>query len=419
MSTHIRQRMSGDRRRGSLDTLVRTRIGGSSRALESSLQDSVFRHISVVGPQTPVGFEDSSWTYSTSLYGNTAWMVFFDHGATPTYTNGISPYYHWVRKMAPMRFRIDSLLDLFSGSGHTTIRTVFENQFDVGHSTLTPSATTHLRNFQTTAGSFPLRGITNKAYNVNDWASVLQVTHYRILVDGSDATGVVQLTVPLSLMVDTNTGVPRDFSGLPTAFLPFVAESGQTIEIDFWVHIDTAGGPFDIAMNWPLCEINAVAGFARAELRGTALPVRGTFRLSFPGGGPQDSIDLVPQSGWTYSSTATSHTLTNAEWTLTLDWSREYARVLVNRASENNMPSGAGSGMNYLPAGSGDYDGVEFSSGYIATPGKWNPDVATVFTLRQRQMLSGHSAAYATEFGASWPTALFSEYPSAVIVEKV
>lgn len=425
MSSFIRPRMSGDRRRGSLANLVRTRAGGRSLAVTQSEQDSFFRYFAVVGPQDAVGFEDSLWTYGTiPPNGGTGWRVFFDHDAPPTYVSFEAPHNHWVRKMAPMRFRIESLLDRFDGPGLAPIVLNFESDVtNIGHSDSTPPTTSHLRDLQVTSGSFPLRGLWHNAYNVNvNWSSTPSVTHYRILVDGADATGVVEFVSPILLTTNTNVGVPRIFSALPTAFLPFTGAPGQTVEVDFWISIDTAGGPYDVGGDeWPLCNTDAVSAFSRAELRANVRPVRGTYRLSFPGGGgPASAITLTEQPGWTYTSTATSHTISNAEWTLSLDWSREYCHLILIRNSQYNVPNGSGSRMRYLPADSGHYDGVEFSNGFIAKPGVWNAQGTTVFTLRQRQMQPlFHTSLNATENSAAFSPALFAAFPSAVIVERV
>jgi hypothetical protein len=421
----IRQRMSGDRRRGSLENLVRTRIGGASTRSQQLQQDSFFRYFSVVGPQDPVGFEDSSWTYGAiPPNGGTGWRVFFDHDAPPTYVSFEAPNNHWVRKMAPMRFRIDSLLDEFEGFGLAPIVQNFENDVtNIGHSEFTPPSTSHLRDLRVTSGSFPLRGLWHNAYSVNvNWSSAPSVTHYRILVDGTDTTGVVAFGSPIALSTNTNVGVPRIFSALPTAFLPFAAGPRQTVEVDFWIYIDTGGGPYnESGEEWPLCNTDTVSAFARAELRANVREVRGTYRLSFPGGGgPEPAITLAEQPGWTYTSTATSHTLSNAEWTLSLDWSREYCHLILIRNSQYNVPTGSGSRMRYLPADSGHYDGVEYANGFIAKPGVWNPQGTTVFTLRQRQMQPlFHTSLNATENSAAFSPALFSAFPSAVIVERV
>lgn len=389
------------------------------------LSDSFFRYFSVVGPQDPVGFEDSSWSYEDiPPNGGTGWTVFFDHDATPTYVSPETPNNHWVRKMAPMRFRIDSLLDEFAGFGFSNIRTNFESDVNnIGHSDLTPPASSHLRELQVTAGSFPLRGIWHNAYNVNvGWSSAPFVTHYRILVDGVDATGVIAFGSPIALSTNTFTNVPARFSAPPTAFLPFIASPGQTVEVDFWVYIDTGGGPYNPSgQDWPLCNIDAVSAFARAEIRANVRRPSGTFRLTFPDDlGPQPSIILQPQLGWDFTSSVTSQTLQNAEWSLTLDWSREYAHVNVVRNSQYDVPTGAGSRMRYLPADSGHYDGVEFMNGFIARPGVWNPNGVTPFTLRQRQIQGGFLGTLnATEFGDVSSPALFSAFPSAVIVERV
>jgi len=424
MSTRIRQRFSGDRRRGSLKNLVRTRVGGVAQSVTALSLQSIGRHLLLVGPQDPVGFEDSFWTYGASNpNGEIGWRVMFDHAAAPTYVTPAAPNNHWVRKMQPMRFRIDSLLDSFSGFGYSNIRALFENDVsNIGHSAFTPSEQSHLQDLQVTSASFPLRGIWHNAYSTSSgWSTDPYVTHYRILVDGIDATGVVNFSSPLPLSINTNTGVPRIFTGLPTGYLPFIASPGQTVEIDFWVYIDTAGGPFEGAgLEWPVCRTDDVCAFTGAELRANVRKLRGTYQLTFPSGGPQPTITLTEQPGWTYSSSATSHTIENAEWSLTLDWSSEYARLDIVQNSKYDVPTGASSRMRYLPSDSAHYDGVEFENGYIAKPGVWNSQGLTVFALRQRQVQPGvYSSLNATEYGAWLSNSFFSDFPSAVIVERL
>lgn len=427
MSTLIRKRISGDRRRGSLSHLVRTRSGGNGRALAPMVQRSFFRNMSCVGPQAPVGFEDSTWTYGSSPpNGEIGWRVYFDHSAPWTYLTTFPPHYHWVRKMAPMRFRIDSLRDEFDGIGTLELPKWFETDVaNIGHRSQTPPEESHLRELQVTSASFPLRGLWHNAYNIAvDWTTEPSVTHYRILVDGIDQTGVVAFGSPLPLSINTGVGVPRIFTGLPTDFLPFTAAHDQTIEIDFWVLVDTAGGPYaenGADQEWPVCRTDMVAAFTRAEMRANVRDVRGTYQLTFSDGGPQPSIILNEQPGWTYTSDASSRTLSNAEWSISLDWSREYAQVRVVQYSQYNVPTGGGGGMIYLPANSGHYEGLEFRSGLIVQPGVWNSQGSTVFSIRQRQMQpTFYSSQNATEHGETWlPSSYFTGFPSAVTVERV
>jgi hypothetical protein len=381
------------------------------------LNTSVYRYFSCIGPQTPVGFEDTAWVLSPG------WKVFFDYSASPTYIDYYNnPASHWVRKMHPMRFRIDSLLSSFAGFGFSNIRTLFESlTFNIGHSTLTPPSSSHLRDLQVTGASFPLRGMWHNAYSTNlYWSTSVYVTHYRILVDGVDQTGVTAFSSPIPLSINTGVGVPNIYSAEPTDVLPFVAGPGQTVEIDFWVYIDTGGGPYETqgpgSSTRALCNIDYQSAFARADLKVNTRNISGSYELTFSSLGPEPSIVLESQSGWTYSSTAFSKTLSNAAWTLTLDWSGEYAKLLVTKVSENNVPSGASSVMRYYPADSSDYDGVEFTNGYIAKPGVWDWESTTVFSLRQRKL---NTSAHATEGSDSVASSFFTAFPTSITVGKL
>lgn len=433
MSTRIRQRMTGDRRRGSLTTLVRTRIGGSSPPNATVALRSFFRYLSVVGPQAPVGFEDASWTFGSYPTGS-GYMLYFDHAAAPTYTVPFAPTNHWVRKLAPMRFKIDHLVGAGGSSiGYRLIRQLFESgNPEAGHSALTLPASSHMTPARLTHAKFPTRGFRRWLYSTGSgWGTEASVTHYRILIDGVDVSGVVSLGgsgMPLDTFVSPGTSYASGdlTNALP---IPHDAHTAKTVYVDFWILLDTFGGPFVSSFEYPLIEVEQPV-FARAEFisanASEKRKARDKYRLTFSSGGPASSIIIEPQAGWTFTETSTSHQLSNASWQITLDWSHEYALLSVADYSQANSPTNAGAVMRYLPADSSDYNGVQFRNTTIVKPGIWNARGSTTFSIRQRQVFPayGHLHEFITEGGSpesvgSWPSSLFTAFPSTVIVERV
>lgn len=434
MSHLIRQRMSGDRRRGSLSNLVRTRVGSQIEPAAPVAMRSFFRYMSCVGPQAPVGFEDASWTFGSYPTGS-GYMLYFDHAAAPTYTVPFAPTNHWVRKLAPMRFKIDHLVGAGGSSiGWRLIRQVFESSNpEAGHSALTLPASSHMTPARLTHAKFPTRGFRRWLYSTGSgWSTEASVTHYRIWIDGVDVSGVVSLGgsgIPLGTFVSPGTSYAS--GGLTDALpIPNDAHTAKTVEVDFWILLDTFGGPFVGSFEYPLIEIDPAPVFARAEFLSANANERrksaDKYRLTFSSGGPASSIVLEAQAGWTYSETATSKTINNGSWEITLDWSREYVLLSVGEYSQINSPANSGAIMRYLPADSGDYNGLQFRNTTIIKPGVWNARGTTTFSIRQRQVAPayGHLHEFITEGGSpesvgTWPSSLFSAFPASIIVEKV
>lgn len=432
MNSRIRQRISGDRRRGSLSNLVRTRIGGKTSPRASVALGSFFRYMSVIGPQDPVGFEDSSWTLGSYPTG-AGYMLFFDWSAAPTYTVPFAPTNHWVRRLAPMRFKIHHMVGAGGSSiGWRLLRQVFESSNpEAGHSALTLPASSHMAPARLTHARFPTRGFRRWLYSTGSgWSTEASVTHYRILIDGIDVSGVVPFGgpgIPLNTFVSPGTSYVSGDLTLPLP-IPPDAHTAKTVYVDFWIYLDTFGGPFVGSFEYPLIEIEEPV-FARAEFISANVNenrrASDRYRLTFSSGGPASSIVLEPQAGWTFTETATSHQLANGSWQIVLDWSHEYVTLLLSNFSQINNPLHAGA-MRYLPADSGDYNGVQLRNSTIVKPGTWNAQGSTTFNLRQRQVAPafGHPHEFITEGGSpesvgSWPSSLFTAFPSAVTVERV
>ena len=363
-------------------------------------------------------------------------MVFFDHDAPPTYTVAEAPHNHWVRKLAPMRFKIDHLVGAGGSSiGYRLIRQLFESaDQEVGHSDLLLPSTSHMSPGRLTHARIPTRGFRRWLYSFSTgFASEVFVTHYRIWIDGTDVTGVIELGgdgIPLNTFVGPGTSYA---SGGVTDPLPIPqgAYTAKTVWVDFWIMIDTAGGPFiGSSTEYPLCEVDPNPVFARAEFQSANANAKrrstDRYRLTFSDGGPAESLILDTTSGWTFETTATSHTLFNGSWSITLDWTHEYATLLLSDYSQGGIPANAVASMRYFPVDSGNYAGVQFRNTNVVKPGVWNPSGSTTFGIRQRAVepAYGHLHQFITEGGSPesvgfWPSILFDAFPETITVEKV
>ena len=264
----IRQRMSGDRRRGSLENLVRTRVNGGT-GLPFSKQpilQSWERQLSVVGPlnddDSVLGF-DREWVYKTtgSFSVSAPWMW----AIVPTEEDieawdqvfNFNPKYEI--KMRPMRWRIGAdrdrvdpapgvFLQQYPG-GIAEERKFFSlvaSPWVPGDNT-TPPTDTGIDIASSTISFMP------PFWEPGDSNNGSRVDYARVWINGDDVTGIVTLNAAATVTVNSlgsyyPIGRGGAFFRAVSLTLPVPIPKDATIEIDLWYKLSLAR--HHIETNW-------------------------------------------------------------------------------------------------------------------------------------------------------------------------
>ena len=254
MSNRIRQRMSGDRRRSSLENLVRTRIAGGARLAQTNgpILAAWERQLSVVGPlndDASVSGFDREWVYrDTGTFSIsaphmwavaptdddiTAWRAVY--GARPP---------HEIR-MRPMRWRIGADRDRVNPSPGVLLKeygggiaeeqrffSLFETPWVPGDAT-TPPADSAL---EITSSTISFRPPFWEPGTTNNGS---RVAFARVLVNGSDVTGIISVNSSATFLVRSigsyyPIGRAGAFFSAISLTLPAPIPKAATIEIDLW-----------------------------------------------------------------------------------------------------------------------------------------------------------------------------------------
>lgn len=250
----IRNRISGDRRRGSLANLVRTRIGGSAARPQSMrpILKTWERQLSVVGPlnddDTIDGF-DRVWTYkntgSFSVAAPWMWAIVPTNDDIDAWmlVYGANPDYEIPMK--PMRWRIGADRDRVNPSPGVLLKqygggideerkffSLFATPWVPGDETTLP-ADAGIEITSTTLSFMPPfwePGTTNNGS---------RVAYARVLINGVDATGVVEVNATARTPVSSlgtyyPIGTAGAFFDEISITLPTAIPEAATIEIDLW-----------------------------------------------------------------------------------------------------------------------------------------------------------------------------------------
>jgi hypothetical protein len=434
MSIRIRQRMSGDRRRGDLSNLVRTRIGRRSAGLSNSPSWQPWtRMLHVVGPLADdggVAGHDVAWT---RIHNTESWIsgvLYTPYGlradfslTTPDY---IVPDSGWIRKMRPMRYRIGPDESLTYGGPGSEF--VDEKQFLrnagvlIPSRTLAPPDTGHF-------GTPRLGSVSIEPPFAIRSASLSRITHARLIVNGVDMSGIVELSSINAATQFRRDGFSLTFNALSLSTLSAISISDAIVEVDFWVHFEVrslqlTGGyatGYDLdEYSWIFADdgtardtIGADVGEPRFLFTATeGINVHsqnanlGSYLFAFdsPFVG-LDEIETVTADGWTLTRPTHSFQLTNVTSQITLQYGGEIAVMLLRREISGTLYTC----RYYCSSTAETYRLV--SPGPRVAP--FNPESANTFVL---QGLITGSEIYPPSLPGL--ESLFAQFPNSITVSR-
>jgi hypothetical protein len=391
----------------------------------------VYRYMALVGPIAPeLGTENKAWTFPMI---QTSTATGFSHEAlwhsTDTVTS-VDPRNgdrRWVYRMHPVRFRIEGYQSAFRD-------TIITQRFSAplfpitGLSSVLPTTASHV-GLGITSARISNAGFNYNGFTSNGGLAEGATTHYRIWLDGVDKTGIVALTSPFGHGQFTNTGNPRRIGGLmPTqSSLNFAGAAGKTVWVDLWIQITVLNNlaftqypnGFGGVQRAVMCNLDPVCSFNNSEfLNGNVNAKRedgDQYKFIFSNAGPGGLSAITPStSGWTMTSLASSQNhRNNSVGFLDFKWFTESPHIDLTINSQNNVPSGGGAIMRYMPVDTGHYQ-LTLRSGNRMRPGVWNPQGVTVFQQVARQYLNGFYVKGSREL----PSNFYTSFPDTITVEK-
>jgi len=332
----------------------------------------------------------------------------------------------FVEKMAPIRFRIGDTG--WGGFTPTRVRQYLsQDRIETAFTNLSPPAAGHSGAALVTSVIVqpPLATIFSSAQSGVKFA--------RMWVNGVDVSGVVAVNAIAS------AGGSQVFAcgTLTLSISPTVITDDDVIEFDYWYQFSvTRSEGFYNAGNGIDGDPIPVVG-AAPESRERIYPnlqFRSTFnslnaqrkrrsgdkyRLTFSSNGPGGVTDLTlePQTDWSFQqTTATMIQMTKTAGTGTgnrvwFDWGKEIPEIIVNKQITSPVVAMF---MRYLPSSSGHYGQIDGAS----TPGVWNPQGTTSFSVRGVEKPNGRGGTGYFD-SSSYPSSYFSSYPTSITVEKV
>lgn len=403
------------------------------------------RRLRVVGPIAPEMTENKAWSFGEfrmwdsgpPFYGRTGYYAAFDFTDTANRTTRSDGRYRWFYKMHPMRFQFDSWASnhLAMGQYHycntADIRqrwaayhgvwntwdfvSMMDRGYDCGISSTTLGPNSHLSDME--VSGFTLRpsaflGLSYNSFYPNPaiigtvtqqpmyqftWDATYYVTHYRLWIDGTDATGIISLPGSGALIDNRH---PADLFVRCAAELSptisAVVRNSKSVAVDFWTSMELVSrGQFG---QFPLPTIPAgrIAPQAFWITPGPSMPssvimadpakktTGKAWQLAFDANGPGgvSSIQMIPQAGWAYEFANNSITLTQTSSpfdSVKLDWNREIPEITVKRPAL--AVSGSYATWIFKPASTGDYAANTLYNGPLVQYGVWNPDASTTFSI--------------------------------------
>lgn len=387
--------------------------------LTAGFGEKDWQELSGNGGASGGGTDASDGTHWTALIETT----------DPYVTDPITGDLTFTLNFAPVRFTLSNFAGIWpisparpwNNNYATTPNSVFETggilepgaeTGFVGHAAVLPTSASHVSvNNTVSAMTLPLLIEPPFSWDAAYFSSLsVSITQYRIWVNSVDVTG-----------------------WQATLAMPVMDLTGATIHVDLKVRVIATGtGP---GTGFHAAKISPAGGLGAANFEYGNSSARRTchrnWKVTFEDNGPGGltELELIPQSGWTHTRTATRIYMINDDESIIirLDWSREYATVWVFDETHAGDPSSSWANlMRYLPEDSGHYELNKLVNGAVVSPGVWNPAASTVFSLRQRQKaISGTPVnGWGTDGGgtstpSTWPSNVFSPFPTSVSVVPI
>jgi len=463
MTNFIRQRMSGDRRRGSLETLVRTRMGTDRLISVPSVLAGVVRPLNGGGPQNsedgPEGYVDDWETCPAGAGGQTGdyWLpmkasnVISSTPGTPVILNAL-----YELKSKPFRYVLAaSTSDPLGGI-------VFDYALGYENRSTGPDSGNHLSPLMSNSVSirppfsgFGWSGAWTALAGGTGFTNTIEVTFARVWIDGLDASGIVAMpggesaSIPLSTtydMTDRSVSVDlwfRVIANIPGSLgvfedPPLEVVPGTNALVDFkgamvtttrnWLYRNRFntffGSPWYQSLSNPTF---GRAGYGSSDVGRWVNVSRYALQFDRQGPGGVSELLLRDQAGWTRtfsgSTTKMTHDATG-DW-VSVEIGREVPRIQVFKTGSD--PTGATRRCNYSPRGTVQYQShtlEHFPYGAYSVTGRadWQKNGTTVFRNDGRVVLSGAFTSpqtwYPPESGIPSGVDFYSQYPLEITMVK-
>ncbi len=406
------------------------------------------RRMRIVGEIAPeLGTENKAWQLGVMrmwdsgapFFGQPGHFATFDFTDTSNRTTRSDGRYKWTYRMNPVRFAFDAWASnhisygsysyawASTGPGRVAatesvwqswdLVSALDRGEDLGVSGTTLGPNSHLADMEVSgfvlrpsaflgrlANTFyldpPIRGpgINGIDFWQLIWDSVHKVTHYRLWINGADATGI--MVVPgggHAFAANGGSDWVRPAIRIQQAVAAAVRNS-QAVEVDYWVSMElTSRAPYgNLVSRMGTIPAGAVtpqaiwmpAGPSAPSAVITADPAKKTagkvWTLAFDRNGPGglSSIELREQPGWVMMTGNNSIKLQQSSSpfdSVSFDWSREIPEITVSR------PAYAVSGRQgiwfFKPTATSDYAQNSIYRGPPIQYGVWNPAASTVFDI--------------------------------------
>lgn len=419
--------MSGDRRRGDLGNLVRTRLGRTSVSSLPAISVGVLRPLNggspLNGDSSVAGYSDEWEACPGSANGQTGdyWLPMKASNvtsSTPSTPVILNAWYELRSK--PFRYVLAaSSTDVYGG---------VVCDFAVGYENRStgPDAGNHLSPLMATAvgirppiSGFGWGGEWSDPFSGSVGSTkTIDITHGRVNINGSDASGIVALpggataSIPLLAPVDmTDAEVTVDLWYRVTVFIPGslsiynetaepvpgtntpIGVRGSCVTCDrnhifFTQFNNTSQSPWYRSLANPFL---GQASYGATNIRGWANLSGYTLHFDRKGPGGVSSLQLQEQDGWTYSvsgGTTTMNHIATQDFVI-VQVGREVPRIQVFKRALSFDPTGISRRCNYSPRGIERYPSFQmnhFSFDPYATPARadWQRDGTTVFAADGR-----------------------------------
>ena len=420
-----------------------------------ALTDPIYRWARFEGPQATESLgENTAWTnadFDFSRLSNwgyngsfepkpggvpeNGYCVTWDPTSTPTGTNGAGNSY-WELKLHPMRIKADSFGEAYHGKWSQTPRQFgdpagsyrwfpdqFKYLFPTAPSSTTLGSNSHLWPMTMRGIRWPMGLFWQPGYSIYldswyDYLLTVEVTHYRVLIGGSDVTGIRSLSpTTQGSAFGWKIGEEANFSnaqdiGHGTADPVRVASSQyneQTVAVDYWLKLTLTENPFPGAPGLP--------GTGELPSDPGAEPVNGnpwqilwceyanfgqpielyqanytqnisastTYRVTFANNGSDgaSTVDIATGSGWTLEEYDTHDVVrkpvTGGRHEIFFVYGVEIPVITLQIYDATYPASSNDVQCVYWPQDSTDYDAMHVAPGLSFTPGVWNPAASTTF----------------------------------------
>lgn len=416
-----------------------------------------------------VGYSDTAWTFgprsqpdNSGAFGppDPTWSCSLHHSnyTTSTVVDG-ETFVGYVRHMHPMRFRMQGPATVGWNLHHYLAmrRMCRPLGHDFGYRSSLPPTGAHIAPMGLSAVEFNIPLTRMDWQKTNPWstnqyglyAKATRITAYRVVVDGTDRTGIVAVSR------DMPWRSPHPYQATYSPQFPVnaalnsvVSGTSQTVFVDVWAKLDlfghytyfftdlrplyVSGKAMPVASNDAYSQEGVLKFANAAAVAKDSHKWTFTFDVNGPGG--VSSITTETTAGWTLASTSSSRKMTHDATGdyVEIDWFSEHPVVTVRLASQYHNPSTSPQTWDamarYWPADSGHYDTILDRD--MSTPGPrfalygeyprgiWSAGGTTTFKAFAR--LTKNTSQWGTDYvPKQYGSVPYSNFPQSITVAKV